>query len=162
MTIASDLWDGMQPPIYGSDVLRALTNPGVAGASSINATVGLDAAQVAVARYAKRVGVELDTASADAVQVGRDLVILILESRAPLKPDERKAFTQQIDELLEAHAREFGGKRWPAPVTDSLYQPTIPGQNGRPARPTFDDSQFTDLVPPPSGAGSGPEITGAP
>lgn len=162
MTVASALWAGMQPPIYGADLLRQLTNPGVAAATTINSTVGLDAAGVAVARYAKRVGVELDLASPDAVQVGRDLVILVLETRKPLKPDERRAFTDEIDKLLEAHAREFGGKRWIAPLTDSRLTPTTPGQDGRIARPTYDDTQFTDLVPPQTTVGAGPEITGAP
>lgn len=132
---------------YSAQRLLNLTNPDNPAATSNNATTLAAACTDAAADFKILAGVVFDVTDARHVSVAVRGVIAYLyqymdnAAKAPAMAD----FHYRLKDLAKVTGRDRL-----LPQTSSHLQPTVPGSDGRQARPAFDDASFTggQLQPP--------------
>ena len=142
---------------HSAAMLRQLTNPDVPGASSINSTLGNQAALFAIEEFAINVGVSYDDTETSHQFAIDELVIYILQLWANKLGEAASKREEAVYGRLKRLAKTRGGRNRITPQTTSPDAPTDDTRGGAISNPMpdFDLSKFDQVTPnDPSGGAS--------
>lgn len=144
------LWDEVALR-YSATLLKQLTNVDLPGASSINSTVGTQAATDAQQWFKRVAQLTYDNTDAEHVAIAVRAVVMLLREYTGRFPDiverERVVIEASMNQL-----RDLGPGKRITPTTDSVLDPSDDENLVNPQRPVFDTERFSDVTPsePPS------------
>jgi hypothetical protein len=135
MTAASDLWAAVVAS-YDSDGLIALTNVRDRGATSIDETIGTNAAQAVVDLWPIYAQAAFDETNATHVEVGKRAVVAVLWSRGGASTSIAKVEWDEVfsPEGMIARVQRTGARGRQGPSSNSGVQTRSELANGRPVR----------------------------
>jgi hypothetical protein len=133
---------------YSAQILRQLTNVDLPEATTINDTVGTQAATDASFWFERVVQSVYDNTNSRHLIIGTRATYHLLREWSGRFSDVIQAERESIEEEMRLYRTHGAGKRI-TPVTTSTLTPTNKELIGDPSRPYFDNDRFDRLTPDP-------------